>query len=241
MNRRSLMTPGRRVLVVAAALGVVLAILFLGSLVAAPPAVEDSTYGYGATLDTNATLRNVTLYLPLPVSANGTSPVAASIRTGAADAPDDWRYDVLETERGLVVRIEAAEVPAERRSDGNRYSVYQFGVTVPADHVIDTGDPYGSEPTVAPVGGQRERPCPNQAEHDPDQTCFDYDAQVYVSYDAPSEADVGLRLVHNGVNSFEPPRRDIEMYYERFSVGLRGPHDGWLTVDGFATVEEPSR
>lgn len=240
MNRRSLTTPRRQVLLVAAALGVVLALLLLGPLVATPPAVEDSTYGYGVTLDTNTTLRNVTLSLPLPVSGNDTSPVAAAIRSGAADAPEGWQYDVVETERGLVVRIEAETVPAERQPDGNRSSAYRFGVTVPADHVIDTGNPYGTEPTVAPVDGRRERPCPNQAAPDPRQTCFDFDTQVYVSYDAPPDADVGVRLVHNGVNSFEPPRNDIEMYYERFYVGLRGPQDSWLGVDGFATVEEAS-
>jgi hypothetical protein len=222
-----------------ALVALVVAVLLFGPAVTSPPVVEESTYGYGVSVDTNATLSNVTLYLPLPVAASGESPVATAVQDGTADAPEYWRYSVIETDHGRMVRIEVDELAAERQSDGRHYSVHQFGATVPADGVVDTSDPYSTEPVIGPTEGRRERPCPNVAGPDPGQTCFDYTSRVYVAYDAPPEADVGLRLVHNGVNSYEAPRRGTDMYYERLSVGLRGPQDGWLDVDGFVSVENP--
>ena len=221
---------------------VVLAVVLgaIGLLVVAPvlvptPPVDESTYGYSVMLDTNATLENVTLLLPLPVTGNGSGPVVDAVAAGAADAPPGWASDVVDTERGLALRLRADEVPAERRPDGRRYSTYQFGVTVPADHVVDTATPYGEEPTLASVDGRRPRPCPNRVGDESGESCFDFDSWVYLSYDAPPEADVGLVLVNNGVNTYRGPGH--AMYYERLHLAFDGPQDGWQRVGGFASTE----
>lgn len=250
MNRLHPVVVGIAILAVVALVAVA-----VGPLLSPSPAVEQSTYGYSVSLATNATLTNVTLVVPLSVADDGRSPVADAIRTGNATVPESWRYDVVERDGGLAsgasgassepssngrlaLRIEADEVPAERRSDGNRYSTYLFGATVPADDVIETGDPFGTEPTVALTDGLRERPCPNLAEPNPDKTCFAFDARAYAAYDAPEDALVTVTLVHNGVNRYEGSGH--EMYYERLSLAFRGPQDGWTAVDGFASAENRS-
>ena len=226
-----------RTIIVAVAVLVTLAfaVLIASSLIA-PPATTESTYAYSVTLGTDATLANLTLLVPLPAAADGTAPVAAAIRDGNATVPEGWRAAVVETGSGPVLRLEAAAVPAAARPDGRQYSTYQFGVTVPAGDAIDTGDPFGPEPTVSPVDGLRERPCPNLATPDPGQTCYAFDAAVSVSYNAPAGAAVTIDLVHTGANVDESGRH--RMYYERLSLALDGPQDGSKAVTGFASTED---
>jgi hypothetical protein len=225
----------RRFVVVLAVVLVALGLLLVAPSLLLTAPVDESTYGYGVSLDTNATLENVTLLVPLPGTANGSGPIVDAVRAGAADAPPGWEYDVVETERGLALRLRSDEVPSERRPDGRRYSTYQFGVTVPAGQIIDTATPYGEEPTLASVGGRRPRPCPNQVGEASRESCFDFDSWVYLSYDAPPDADVGLVLVNNGVNTYRGPGH--AMYYERLQLAFDGPQEGWQTVDGFANTE----
>jgi hypothetical protein len=225
----------RRFVVVLAAVFAAVALLLVAPALLPTASVDESTYGYGVSLDTNATLENVTLLVPLPVTANGPGPVVDAVRAGAADAPPGWAYDVVETERGLALRLRADEVPAERRPDGRRYSTYHFGVTVAADHVIDTASPYGVEPTLAAVDGRRPRPCPNQVGDASGKSCFDFDSWVSLSYDAPPDAAVGLVLVNNGVNTYRGPGH--AMYYERLHLAFDGQQDGLQRVGGFASTD----
>lgn len=228
----------RSAVVIIALLVTVVVVIVVGLLVTSPPGIEESTYGYSVSLATNATLANLTLYVPLPAAENGTSPIAESVRDGTVNAPDTWQYDVIETDRGPVLRLTADEVPAERRPDGNRYSTYLFGAQRPADGVVETGEPFGREPTIAPPEGRRERPCPNVVEPDPAETCYAFDAQVYAAYDAPADALVTIYLVHTGVNTYEGSSHRHDMYYERVHVALHGRQDGWTTVAGFASTED---
>jgi hypothetical protein len=223
------------VLVVAATVGLALA---AGPLFTPEPEVERSTYGYSVVVDTDATLEGATFYVPLPATANGSSPVADAIRRGDVEVPAGWRYDVVETEHGRALRLDAGDVVAERRPDGNRYSTYEVGLSVPSEDVLDTSDPFGDEPTIAPVEDRRVRPCPNVADPDSGKTCYAFDAFVYAEYDAPPTASVGVILVHNGVNVYQ--RGGHDMYYERLQFTLRGPQDGWVAVDGFASADDPA-
>ena len=224
----------QRLVVLAVAVAAV-TLLLAAPVLSPAPTVSDSAYGYSLSFDTNATLQNVTLTVPLPAAVDGPSPVVEAIRTGRLEGPDAWQYQVVETARGPALEVRAGEVPAARRPDDRRYSSYLVGVRAPADHVIETARPDGREPTVGPVDGRRTRPCPNRAAPAPETTCYAFDARLFVSYDAPAAADVSFVVVHNGVNTYAGAGH--EMYYERLQGGLDGPQDGWVEVDGFARVE----
>jgi len=226
--------PRPAVVVIVVTAAVALAIGFV-SCCSPAPAVDHSAYGYSVAVGTNATLTNATFVVPLPTAADGGSPVADSFRAGNASVPEGWRYEIVEREGDLALRLETDEMVAERQPDGRRDGTSLLGTTVRTPTVVDTAEPFGAEPTVAPTETLRERPCPNQAVPDPDQTCFAYDAQVYAAYDAPEDALVSVRLVHNGVNTYED--RSHEMYYERISTVFHGPQEGWTTVVGFASTE----
>lgn len=236
----SIMNRPRPVVVIVVVTAAVALAIGLATFSSPAPAVDHSAYGYSVSVGTNATLTNVTLVVPLP-AVEGRSPVADSVRAGNASVPDGWRYTVVEREDGHALRIEADEVVAERQPDGRLDGAYLVGTTVRTPAVIDTAEPFGSEPTVAPPDALRERPCPNQASSGPDsgRTCFAYDIGVYAAYDAPADALVDIRLIHNGVNVYEGG--DHEMYYERVYTVFHGPQDGWTTVPGFASTEQSSR
>ena len=161
------MKPSRTTIVAVAVLVTVAFAVLIASSLIGPPATAESTYAYSVTLGTDATLANLSLLLPLPAAADGTAPVAVAVREENATVPEGWRATVVETESGPALRLAASAVPAASRPEGRQYSTYQVGVTVPAGDAIDTGDPFGPEPTIAPVEGLRERPCPNLAVTDP--------------------------------------------------------------------------
>ena len=216
-------------------------LMFVALTLVSPPPVEERTYGYGVSLDPNATLENVTLVIPLPTTANGSGAVMDAIAAGAADVPRGWKSDVIDTDRGRALRLQTDALPAERRPDGRRYSIYQFGVTVPADHVIDTTTPHGAEPTIASEDGLRARPCPNRVgRRSIRDVVFRLRLVGVPLVRCVPHAEVGVIVVNNGVNADRGA--GTAMYYERLQLAAGGPQDGWIDVDGFAsTAAGPQR
>ena len=49
---------------------------------------------------------------------------------------------------------------------------------------------------------------------------------------------MSVYLVHNGVNTYVGPKR--EMYYERLELTLHGPQNGWVVADVFASTDAAS-
>ncbi|MEF8854618.1 MAG: hypothetical protein V5A24_03870 [Haloarculaceae archaeon] len=109
-------------------------------------------------------------------------------------------------------------------------------MTVPAATAVEAGDPFGFEPTTAPVDGLRDRPCPTLAAPSPGQPCYAFATAIDVASEAPAEAAVPIDIVHTGSN-VEQGCRHL-MYYEGVSVVMEGPHEGVGEATGFAATEE---
>jgi hypothetical protein len=203
-------------------------VAFLGPL--ATPV--ESEYGYSVTLATNATLSNVTLYLPYPASDEG-SPFDAAFEgtAGNASVPEGWRVAPVETEHGRMLRVTASEVSTRLRSDGRRYETHTLRADVPAGHDIDTVDPVGSEPLLRPADGFETVPCPNRA-FPSRATCRIYGTRLYAQYDAPedADADVDVVVVFGGYDDLGGGRG--RWYSERVIARLEGTRDGWVEVPG---------
>lgn len=220
-----------RTVVLAVAVGLVLLVGGAVYVVQGPAAPESSTYGYSLMLDTNATLRNVTLYLPLPV-VNGTSPFETPGADATVSVPDGWNYAVVETSHGQMLSVTANEIAPEPQPDGRLYATYHLGIDVPATDPIDTRDPAGREPVFGAMAEVGEAPCPNQARPDRRETCYAFDHPIYASYDAPEYADVGVIVVAGGVNDRDGSGTRINHYNQRVMLLLEGPQDGWVTANG---------
>lgn len=227
MNRRSAIG-------LALLAGVVLVIVIGWATVGPAGGVAESHYGYSLTVTTNATLENVTLLVPIPADANERSPLASQFVEDDASVPGGWDASLVGTERGLMLRLEAATVAAERRPDGRHYAAYQVSAAAPADRAIDTRSPFGTEPTLTASEGRRKVPCPNVVGASP-ETCYRFETAVSARYEAPPDAEVDLQLVAVGANEFVLGGR--AQYYERLLLRLDGPQDGWIEVEGFASTE----
>ncbi|MDM7918707.1 MAG: hypothetical protein QUS12_06020, partial [Methanosarcina sp.] len=69
-----------------------------------------SHYDYGITITSNRTLHNVTLYLPVPVFENESEVGLEIVNGDYYNKPSDWNLSLENTEYGLMLKIEAAEI-----------------------------------------------------------------------------------------------------------------------------------
>ena len=115
-----------------------------------------SSYGYDVDLTTDSALRNVTLYLPLPV-INNTSSVGVDIIEHDFNADDDYpslKYALVNTEHGLMLSMKNEKIEP-------RYGISNYSKKIPhpsiilstivfSNQTIDTMNPLGNEPVLMP-------------------------------------------------------------------------------------------
>ena len=225
----------RRLWILLGAAALVLIGVGVAAYLALPSEPVESSYGYTVSVSTDSTLGAVTLLLPIPV-AEGDGLVVNAITQGRAETPDGWDVSVVDTEFGPMLRIHAAAMPAQRQPDGRTYSTYGVSLSVASPVEIDTKAPFGEEPLLRPRIEQRERPCPNQAGPEPEETCFSYESRVFANYTAPADAEVDVYIVAGGTNDLTGAGRQFNRYYDRVTVFLDGPQSGWVEAEGFAST-----
>lgn len=69
-----------------------------------------SNYEYDIIIESNKTLQNVTLYLPIPVFDNESEVGLEMVNGDYYHKPSDWNLSLEDTEYGLMLKIEAAEI-----------------------------------------------------------------------------------------------------------------------------------
>lgn len=215
---------------------VLVATVGMAAYLALPSEPAESRYGYTVSLSTTATLEDVTLILPIPTTT-GDGVVVEAVSDGMATAPDGWNLSVVDTEYGPMLRIDLDRLAAERRPDGMNYSTYGIELSVPTSEAVDTRDPFDGEPLLTPRLEQRQRPCPNQAVTQPDETCYSFESRAFARYEGPASAEVDVYIVAGGMNDLTGAGRQINRYYDRVTVFLDGPQSGWIEAEGFTSTE----
>lgn len=131
----------------------------------------ESGYSYDVVLNTNETLENATLYVPIPVEEGKPNLSAAMVEEGNA-AGENFSYRVVETEYGPRLEVTADRVTVtpryyefvERNGTVERVEIPEseydpsdpdmtrdanagtlVTVTVPANESVATDDPWGVE------------------------------------------------------------------------------------------------
>lgn len=69
-----------------------------------------SHYDYSITITSGSILQNVTLYLPVPVFENESEVGLEIVNGDYYNKPSDWNLSLEDTEYGLMLKIEAAEI-----------------------------------------------------------------------------------------------------------------------------------
>ncbi|SEL66217.1 hypothetical protein [Haloferax larsenii] len=220
-----------------------------------------SEYYYEVRVSANEPISNVTIFAPLPV-VDGDSPVEGIIETREYLLPETWSYDVVETEYGPMLRLQADELPAdptyhrpviendrlvrwERVSadeyDRNGTDVVRIdhdAIELTADRTvnrsIETRAPEGTEPLFEPRSNVTAVPCEWPHEDD-DVRCYSYDTQIFVSYDGPETTELSVTVELRGTNSWWVGGWNYNEYTDRVYVyDLPADQRGWVVVEGAA-------
>ncbi|MFC7135725.1 hypothetical protein [Halobaculum litoreum] len=224
------------------------------------PESYSHTAEYRAYVQPNATLTNVTLYLPLPVE-NGSSPVGDAVvagSPGAVDAPPDWTVAVVDTDYGPMLALEFAELtPAYRErppprpitDDGatdtpsaatptaapgttpiRTLDYYLVNVELAFDDPIDTRSPADSEPVLRPRLNATETDCPVPAGED--AACRSFGTRLFLSYEAPADATLDVLVTYEARNDWFAGGWTGNAFRQTAGVVVSGDGPGWVAVRG---------
>lgn len=219
----------------------------------------ESGYTYDIAINTNETLEDVTLYLPLPAGTGSPDLGAAMVDAGTA-SDDPFSYRVVQTQYGPMLEVTADRVPVtpryyefvERDGRGERVEISAseydpsnpnmtkdanagtlLTVTVTSEESVSTADPWGQEPLFTPRLNRRPTACSSPVGDW--LQCFAYETRLYASYETNATTRVDVIASVEGSNSWWVFGWQSEYYHDRITVERHGPQDGWTNATG--TVE----
>jgi hypothetical protein len=229
----------------------------------------ESSYDYEVAVNTNETLENVTLYLPVPVGGeieNADSDLAAELVERGNAADGNFSYAVVETQYGPMLRVRADRVEVtpryyefvERDGLGERVEISAseydpsnpnmtkdanagtfLTVSVTADESVRTDDPWGVEPLFNPRSDRRPGTCDFPAADW--LVCYEYDSKVYASYETGNSARVDVITRVEGQNAWWVFGWNYDSYRDSVSTEFGGPQAGWSNVTGIVEADVERR
>ncbi|WP_336001494.1 hypothetical protein [Halorientalis halophila] len=236
-----------------------LAVLAGCSFLGPNPDSYASSYEYSVGIDSNATLQNATLRVPLP-QVDGATPINASVVAPNGSIEGNFAATVVETDHGRMLELVTDELPVRTRyyrvvesgdmgrreeisesaydpSNPDHQKVTQrtvgVSVSVAADYPLETQSPFGTEPTFYADDAVSRTPSECSLPYRNESGCFAYDAPMYMSYDAPANASVSGIVTFGGYNEWFTGGWTGNEYTDRATFRATGPQDGWVTGDGY--------
>lgn len=227
------------------------------SFLAPNPDSYSSHHYYSLGVDVNGNVSDVTIRLPVP-QQNGTASYNVTTLTGNGTVEGVFDATVVETDRGPMLELTTDGVTVEPRyyrfvvegdmgrreriseseydpdnPDHQKVDRRSVGVRVDqqVEYPIETRAPLGTSPTLyADDAVTRELatcgPTQNSA------ACFDYDAPVYLSYEAGSDVRVAGVVSFEGSNEWFAGGWTGNSYVDRVRFNATGAQDGWVTFEG---------
>lgn len=225
-----------KVIKVTAGVFIVIFVLF-GSIVSYNAFIENayrgslvSTYSYTCTISTDAVLRNVTLFIPLPADKGGNSPVVERYSLGDIKGlPSDWKTTLIGSNKGTVVQIQTPVIAPAGNATTGKTSRYELTLEAKAAHLIDTQKPYENDAVFHPMQGLRMVDCPNASAG---RNCYIYQSAIYADYKTSPGTMVSIDSEIVGKNEwkiFEPAFNEF-----RASISMQnfGENHGWVVTRG---------
>ena len=217
-----------------------------------------SEYNYRITLGTDSTLKNLTLYIPLPIFRDG-SKIGDEIIAGNASKPSNWNLSIVNTEHGKMLKIianefipeyhslpvaihpgeETAELPEQKTSDTYSQdtpvlsSSKEITVTLRADHKINTTNPAENEPLLSPkynlTLSSYNMPYP---EGRTPPVVYKYESRINADYAASPGANLSVIISLKGMNSWWVYDWSFKEYSDRIDATITGEQHGWSNAAG---------
>ncbi len=219
--------------------GALIALLIIVFIVLAGPFVSsgiqermytssrESTLSFVINLTTNGTLRDPELFLPLPASAVGSSPLLDPIGNGTViQEPAIWNYTVFGANNETMLKFwtEGSLLLAP----GIQSVTTTFSVMADSPP-LHTGDPIRYDYTLLPKRAVQEIPCPEDAEQ---CICFAYETLAYASYDSSADTVVRIESTLAASNRWQVFGEHENRYQDRLTATFQGPARGWHMING---------
>ncbi|MFB6171816.1 MAG: hypothetical protein ABEJ23_04730 [Haloarculaceae archaeon] len=225
-----------------------------------------SSYRYDATIATNATLTNATLYLPVPTRDGeplfDAATVAVERSTPSSDVAVDWNATLVETDRGPMLALTAAEIEGRPRYVLHEFypngthagwreieeseipadmtnkklyvepTVYRITVWTSVDDRVDVAAPVSNASVMRPVENVSVGACTPYWDEE-DVVCSTYDGRAYASYRTADDNAVHLSLELAGTNEWGfALSNSFNEFVQRADADLPGSQSGWVRLDG---------
>ena len=190
----------------------------------------NSTFYYEASITTNSSLENITLFLPLPVDATGTSPIIESIGSGTISGTTmGWNFSIYGANNESLLKVWTDYLPP--MIEGAQQVTYRFNSTAMIHTALNVTHPVEKGYTLQPK------------HHLPDTMsdgrealqyplAYTYSSIAYVSYEAPESAMVEITVILEGKNSWYILRQYHNEYRDSLSASFQGSTEGWHEIDG---------
>jgi hypothetical protein len=194
-----------------------------------------STYSYQCTIITNDLLTNVTLFVPVPASPPGNSPVIDQISAhNISGFPKDWNAVLFDTGKATLLEIAADHIGQPPVNGSTVTTNVMFVVDVDSPSLVDTRSPMVDDAVFRPVQNAIDTACPAGTRGVPVlPNCTQYVTGIYAKYEADPAASVGIHASVTGRNTWSVFHPEFNEYHNTFDVTMSGNNSGWVTAQGW--------
>lgn len=191
-----------------------------------------STYSYYATISTDTTLSNVTLFIPVPADPSGNSPVIAQYSDKSITGiPAGWKTTLFDAGKATYVKITTPTITVPEGTGSRNPYVINISVSGPSTGLIDTLAPQKKGIVFRPVQELKEVSCPQDLNGVPvTPRCFEYLTSVYADYTTAPGASVVIRSSLTGTNNWKIFSPEYNEYQNSMYVLMFGENHGWTTT-----------
>jgi hypothetical protein len=192
-------------------------------------ATLSSTYEYRVSITSDATLGNVTLYLPIPARGAENSAVVEGIGAGNLQGlPPGWNISLIGTEKFTMLEVTAREMAP---SPPGR--PYLLSMDTRVRGPIRTKNAGSEDLVLVPAAERRQVACGGTAsETSPEIRCEAYQGPAYADFTAPGNVRLGVFIFLTGRNTWDVFGPSSNEYQDGLQVSFTGGARGWRTGDG---------
>lgn len=177
-------------------------------------------FTYELNIEPAEPVTEATLYLPVP-SQNGEPALSTLVDDTVAHLPSTWTNEVIQTDRGPMLSLEATEIdPAA--------GPYYPTVSVDVSREIDTREALDTEPGLSSRSSVEQVDCdfPYPDRWEGRLRCYRYQSALYGEY--PEEVSTVISVGLSGANSWWQGGWNGNEYSNRVSGSVTGK--GWITA-----------
>ena len=192
-------------------------------------ATLSSTYEYRVSITSDATLEDVTLYIPIPARGPEASAVLEKIGAGnLLGQPQGWNISLIGTEKFTMLEVTAREIAPSPIG-----KPYLLSVNARAKGPIDTRNAGTGDLVLAPIAEMTPAVCGNMdSQASPEMRCELYQGSAYADFTAPGNVRLTIFCFLTGRNAWDVFGPSSNEYQDGLQVSFSGGTRGWHTGDG---------